>query len=322
MAIAPVRQSNYAAQAGVSTSNAPTATINGVVAGNCLVAVVVAWRLSTSGDLVSAYGTTIGGSAANTWTLAARSARTEFGHRTEITIWVAANCSAGNTVGAPTLVHNDASTNIRQHMDEWSGIATSSPVDKTATASAATLTGTVTVGPTATLAQASQVQISAVADRYNFTWNGSSSGSGAVPSGYTLLQGTVDNSVIAAQSVYRELNSTAGVSTTWTSAAFESHGLVAATATIKVATIVRQLEITALGGATIAGTTGWEAWAWTADPKDIKATYFSGSDVIVTAGKIVLANPPASIVTNQQGQAVAQNSTLTTGLVQWTCKEV
>jgi hypothetical protein len=322
MSIAPVRQSNYAAQAGVSTSTAPTATINGVVAGNCLVAVVVAWRLSTSGDLVSAYGTTIGGSAANTWTLAARSARTEFGHRTEITVWVAPNCSAGNTVGAPTLVHNDASTTIRQHMDEWPGIATSSPVDKTATANAASLTGTITVGPTATLAQASQVQISAVADRYNYSWNGSMSGAGNAPSGYTLLQGTADNTLIAAQSVYRELNSTTAVSTTWTSIAEESHGLVAATVTLKISSTVRQLEITSLGGATISGTTGWEAWAWTADPKDIKATYFSGSDVIVTAGQIVLANPPASIVTDQQGQAVLQNSTLTTGLVQWTCKEV
>ena len=321
MPIAPVRKSNVAELAGATAATMPTASITGVVAGNCLVAVVAAHRLSTSGNLVSAYGTTISGSAANTWSLAARSAFTSAsGHRTEVTIWVAPNCSAGTTVGKPTLVNE--TTTIWHHFDEWPGIATSSPVDKTATGGVASSVGTLTVGPTATLAQAASLQISAVADKFNYAWNGSGSGAGTPPTGHTILQGAASSAILPAQSSYRELASTAGVSATWTTAEPTSHGTVGATVTLKIASLVKQLEITSLGGATIAGTTGWAAWMWTADPKDLKAVYFSGTDVTVTAGKIVLSNPPATITTGQQGQAILQNATLTTGLVQWTCVEV
>jgi hypothetical protein len=323
MPISPSRQSNVATQAGISTSDCPTAVVNGVAAANCLVAVVAAHRLSTSGDLVSAYTTTIGGVAANTWTLARREAITSVGgHRTEITFWVAANCSAGDTTGKPTLVYNDASVSIWHHFDEWAGLATSSPLDKVAGATVAAPGLSLTAGPTATLAQAASLQISAAADRFNYSWNGSSSGAGTPPTGHTILQGTTSNAIVSAQSSYRELSSTAGVSASWATAETTSHGIVGGTITLKIQTTVRRLRIAPLGGVAIAGTTGWAGWIWTADPKDVLGSYKSGGDITVSAGVILVANPPASISTGQTGQCLLENATLTTGLVPWTCEEV
>jgi hypothetical protein len=323
MPISPIRQSNVGTQAGVSTSNCPTAVINGVVAANCHVAIVAAHRLSTAGDLVSAYTTTIGGSPANTWTLARRDAITSAaGHRTELTFWVAANCSAGDTTGKPTLVHNDDSTNVWHHFDEWAGLATSSPLDKVAGATVAAPGLSLTAGPTAALVQAASLQISAAADRFNYAWNGSGAGAGTPPTSHTILQGTTSNTIIAAQSSYRELASTAGVSATWATAETSSHGIVGGTITLKIQTTVRRLRIATLGGVAIAGTTGWAGWIWTADPKDVLGTYKSGGDITVSAGVILVANPPASITTGQTGQCLLENATLTTGLVQWTCEEV
>lgn len=324
MPAAPIRQSNVATQAAVSTSNGPTATVTGVIAGNCLTAVVAAYRLSTVGDIVSAYTTTIGGSPANTWTLARREAITSVGsHRTEITVWVAPNCAAGTTVGRPTFVNNDDSVRVWHHFDEWEDIATTTPVDKVASATTAGSVATITAGPTATLAQAATLQISAVCDRFNFSWNGSDVGAGTAPTGHTILQGTTSNAIIAAQSSYRELSSTAGVSAAWTRPTDAGwHGTAAVTVTLRISTLVRRLRIGGLGGLPIVSTTGWVAWAWTADPKDIRATYYDGANVVPSAGQILLLNPPAGIVVDQQGQAIAQNATLTTGIVQWTCEAV
>jgi hypothetical protein len=322
MPIAPIRQSGVATQAAVDTGTAPTATISGVVAGNCLIAVVAAYRLSTTGDLISGYTTTISGSPANTWTLAARSAITSAGgHRTEITVWVAPNCAAGTTVGRPAIANAD--TSVWHHFDEWPDLPTSTPVDKVATATAAGSVATVTAGPTAALVQAASLQISAVCDRFNFSWNGSGDGAGAPPTGHTILRGTTSNAILAAQSSYRELSSTAGVSAAWTRPTDPGwHGTAAVTVTLRIVTLVRRLRIGNLGGLPIAGTTGWAAWGWTADPKDIRAHYYEGADVSVSAGQILLLNPPAGIVVDQQGQAIAQNATLTTGLVPWTCEAV
>lgn len=318
---APVRQSNVGTQAGVNTSTAPTATISGVLAANCLVAVVAAHRLNTTGDLVSAYTTTIGGSNANTWTLALRQAFTSSGgHRTELTIWVAANCAAGATVGRPTLV-NDG-TSVWHHFDEYATIATTTPIDKVAGAAVASSSLAITAGPTAALVQAASMQISAVVDRFNFSWNGGGSGAGTPPTGHTILQGTVSSTVLPAQSSWRDLSATTGVSAAWTSAEAGSHGLVAGTITLRIQSLVRRLRISNLGGVAIAATTGWEAWAWTADPLDLLPSKYTGSNVVVSAGQILLLNPPAGIAVAQQGQALAQNATLTTGLAPWVCEAV
>lgn len=268
----PVRQSSLVNETARDDANVGGALVNSVASGSLLVAVVAAFCNTSvaSGNIVSGYGTTIGGSPSNTWALAARSAQTVGVWRTEVTIWVAHNVAAGNTTGKPTFT---ASTNeghsVWHHMDEWTGMATSSSVDKTATTSAADGAGAIATTATATLAQADEVVYCAAACRYNYLWNGDYDAPGAPPTtGFTVLQGTTNNAtLLVAQSAYKEVASTAGVSASWAYAEQSGDlGAVAALATLKKSTTSLRLEIDDVDTADITGTTGWTFGAWPANP--------------------------------------------------------
>jgi hypothetical protein len=303
----PVRQSSLVFQVGTQTSTVDPATINGVAAGNALVAVVVAVRPSgTPGDLITGYGTTIGGSAANTWgaspILRVSEKHPTEPHYTEITAWIAHNVSAGDTIGRPVFAFNDASTTVYTHMEEWSDVASSSSVDKTATAVAAVTDTSITVGPTAALDQAEQIVIAVAANRFNFVWNGGFSGAGNAPSTYAILQGRTDNtSGLVAQSVYKEVSATAAVSAVWT---FDPQGnrTVAGIFTLRKSTTTLRLEIDDID-AEIVGTTGWTIGAWpqnafqTGTPGQC-AKVWVGYGATLSGTKLVLPDAPPGAALN------------------------
>lgn len=327
----PIRQSALVNETGRQNSTVAAASISGVAAGNMLIAVCVA-HCSTSvqtGDIVASYGTTIGGSPANTWTLARREAQTIGSWRTEVTIWVAHNVAAGTTLGRPGFT---ASTNpghdIWHHMDEWPGMAASASVDKVGGDVEPENSGTITIPNTAVLAQADQVVYAVCGCRYNFQWNGNGTAPGAPPAGYTVIQGTTDNlSLMVAQSAYREVASTAGVGASWTYAQQPGdRGAVAALATFrKGGASSLRLEIDDIDP-DIASTTGWTIGAWPQNAFQTGtagqcAKVWTGYAATISAGKLILpdAPPGASLndVYNVSGHQPAgtQNLAWTTGIV-------
>lgn len=294
----PVRQSSLVNEAARDDANVAGALINGVASGSLLVAVVVAFCNTSvqSGNIVSGYGTTIGGSPANTWSLAKRIAQTVGVWRTEITVWVAHNVSAGNTTGKPTFT---SSTNeghsVWHHLDEWTGMATSSSVDKTGDDTASDGEGALTIATTAALAQADEVVYAVAACRYNYIWNGSYDAPGTAPSTYTVIQGTTDNaSLIVAQSAYKEVSSTAGVGAAWTYAEQPGDlGGVAALVTLKKSSTSLRLEIDDIDSTDMSGTTGWTIWAWAGDPASAAADKkWTGYAASITGGVLILPDAP------------------------------
>ena len=312
----PVRQSNLVFQAGIDASAINGATINGVESGNTLVAIVVAHRPSSgTGNIVSGYATTIGATPTNTWTLIARAGRLEPAGvwYSEVTAWIASNVAAGNTVGKPTFSLTDALT-VFSHMDEWSGIATSSPVDKTATADESGAAGTLTVGPTGTLSQASEVVIGAIGNRYNYSWTS--------PSGFTVLQSTTDNSTgNVAQSLYREVSATTSLSATWSYVT--GYGpAVGVLFTLKQGTTTLRLEVDNID-ADITGTTGWTFWAWPGDPLDSAASKrWTSYSATLSSGKLVFPDAPSGAAENSTWNVMGYqpSGTLTTGFMSGTVR--
>lgn len=301
----PVRQSGLINEAARNDANVSSASINGVASGNMLVAVCVA-HCSTSvqtGSIVSAYTS----SPSNTWTLGVRHAQTIGSYRTEVTIWVAHNVASGNTTGKPTFTAGtNAGHEIYHHFDEWSGMATSSSVDKTSTVSNAENLATLTVPNTATLAQADQVVYAVAGCRYNYQWNGSGPGGpGAAPTNFTILQGETNNSVMVAQSVYREVAATAGVGATWTYAQQPGdRGAIAVVVTLKKggASSLR-LEIDNIDSTDMSGTTGWTIGAWPQSPFQTGAggqcaKVWSAYSASITSGKLILPDAPPGASVN------------------------
>lgn len=328
----PIRQSALVNETGRQDSTVAGALINGVATGSMLIAVVVAHCSTTvqTGDIVSGYGTTIGGTPTNTWALAVRQAQTIGTWRTEVTIWVAHNVAAGNTTGRPTFT---AGTNpghdVWHHMDEWTAMLASGSVDKTGSDVEPENSGTITIPDTAALAQADQVVYCAVGCRYNFVWNGNFSAPGGPPTpGYTVVQGTVDNATLmVAQSAYKEVASTAGVGASWTYAQQTGdRGAVAALATFrKGGASSLRLEIDDID-TDITGTTGWTIGAWAQNPFQTGTAgqcskVWTSYAATVTSGKLILpdAPPGASVndVYNVSGHQPAgtQNLAWTTGVV-------
>jgi hypothetical protein len=321
----PVRQSNLVVNSAVAPASVTGATINGVEAGNCLVAIVIAYYpAGTDTDLVTGYGTTIAGSASNTFANALRVRRGDAsGWYTELTAWVAPNVSAGNTIGKPTFALTGSHW-VFTHMDEWAGIATTSPVDETDTDSVAAAAGTasITVGPTGTLSQASQVVIAAAGNRYNYIWNGGY-GSGNAPSTYTVLRGITDNTGGAVgQSVYKEVTSTAAVSATWTFA--DGYGpAVAGIFTLKTSSATLRLEVDDID-TEITGTTGWTFWAWAGDPDTAPAAKkWTAYAATIVSGKLVFpdAPPGATDASTWNVMGYQPSGTLTTGFMTGTVRE-
>jgi hypothetical protein len=295
-----VRQSPLINAAGVQDSTVDGALISGVASGNMLVAVVAAHCATSvqSGDIVSGYTS----SPSNTWTLAAgsRSAQTIGSFRTETTIWVAHNVGAGATTGKPTFTSgSNPGHEVWHHMDEWADMATSASVDRAGVAVAAEDTGTITIATTGVLAQADQVVYCVAACRWNYVWNGEFTAPGNPPATYTVLQGTTDNSVLVAQSAYKEVSSTAGVGASWSYAQQPGdRGAVASLVTLKKggASSLR-LEIDNIDTADITGTTGWTIGAWAADPFQTGASgqcakVWTSYSATISSGKLIFPDAP------------------------------
>lgn len=294
MPISPVRQSNLVVQQSVDGDSVTGATINGVAAGNTLTACVVAIRDGmASGDIISGYSTTIGGSASNTWTLmtGSRSAYSSGARRTEVTWWIASSVSAGDTIGKPTFAFSDDSTMVFTHMDEWSGIASSSPVDQAKTATAAAGNTSIATGSTGTLAQASEVVLVAWGNRWCYQ------DPPQIPSGYTQLQAIAGNNgtnpYLAGRSFYKEVSATTAQSAT-VSQTDDFDGSAISLVTLKLGSTTLRLEIDDIDTTDITGTTGWTIYAWTGDPGDAAAAKkWTGYDAVISSGKLILPDAPS-----------------------------
>lgn len=312
-----VRQSNVVAEANVAAASVSSVTITGVAAGNCLVAIVVVHSpTGNTNDLCTGFGTTISGTAANTWTLARREGELDSGGYwySELTIWTAPNVSAGTTVGKPTF-SSDA-LYVRVHMDEFSGLVTTSVVDTAASGSSDNTTTQVSTGSSGTLAQASQIIVAAFGGRYQYRINNGESGPGIAPTGYTILQGTTDNSLgVIGQSVYREVSSTDAVSVTWT---YGAPGVgLAALVTLKAASAGLRLEVDNIK-TSIDTTTGWTFWAWSDDPLDGSAKKrWQSYTASVSGGKLIFPDAPAGAAAGSTFNVMGYqpSGTLTTGMM-------
>lgn len=316
---APIRQSSLVLQSNIAAVDVTGATINGVASGNCLTAIVVAHRPSSATtSLCTGYGTTISGVAANTWTNVLRIGRLDQDGvwYSEITAWVAPNSAAGDTVGKPTFGFTNALT-VYTHMDEWTGIVTSSPVDRTSTITDVGTTNPLTVGPTSTLTEASQTVIAVVANRYNYHWNNGYSSGGNAPSGYTLVRGNVDNTNgNVAQTVYKDVAATTGVSAAWSYV--ENYGpVVAALFTLRQGSSTLRLEVDNID-TEITGTTGWTFWAWSGDPLDAAAAKrWTSYDASLSGGKLIFPDAPSGAAGGSTWNVMGYqpNGTLTTGFM-------
>lgn len=176
-------------------------------------------------------------------------------------------------------------------------MAASAAVDKTSTDTEPENSGTITIPPTATLAQADQVVYAVAASRYNFAWNGSFAAPGTPPSGFTVAQGTTDNSLLVAQSAYREVAGTDGVGASWTYAQQTGdRGAVAALVTLRKGSTSLRLEIDSID-TEVVGTTGWTIGAWAGNPFQTGALgqcsrAWTGYAAVVSGGKLILPDAP------------------------------
>ena len=138
-----------------------------------------------------------------------------------VEIWYKANVSAG----AETLTITPTSTSgnyVTAVAQEWSGMATSSPLDRTGTS------GTLTVSTSAATTQANEVVFTvAVADA------GSSNVNWGTPSGYTLIARENDsNTYTGLQAAYKIVAATGTQSATHTNSSVSADTIIA---TFKVA---------------------------------------------------------------------------------------
>lgn len=286
-------QGSTAAVPTLSTGHANlTATLTGVTAGHAVIVVTHAYKQSTaSGDLVT--GITIGGVAA---TLAKREANsnTTTTHRTETCVWYLLNQTGTKAI----VLSVNGTLAVNWHGDSWP-IATSAALDKTAGAWVQGAGATIScpsTGDSGTLAQAAELVIAAVTDRFQYGWNSGYSDPGNAPSGYTALSGQVADNVnrVGCQTIYKETNTTAGVSASWTPA--QTGGdVTSALATFKISTVQRRIKVFA--DASVNGVTGITGFAWIGNPKDTLATEWLGVNAEATGGIVYLANPPSTWTT-------------------------
>ena len=138
-------------QSVTNTSSGSPITLtlpNPTTAGNCLVVCVG----TTAGTSATVSGITLGGAAGNFAVAKAVQSSTIV----DCEIWTDANCAGSQTSVVVTLTGNVSC--IAQVM-EWSGIVTSSPVDKTSSSTSGS--STYTSGATAALTQPSEIAIGA-----------------------------------------------------------------------------------------------------------------------------------------------------------------
>lgn len=299
-----------------------TLSIAGVVAGNALIAQVVAHRAGTpSGNLIAGIGSRIGGSPANTWQLAVRESYVSgAGAMTEVTIWYALNVAAGDTSIELDFQYEDDSTFCRWGVDEWAGILTSGALDKTASSEVGPNSASITVTGT-TLAQAAELVIGAVGNKWNFSWNGSASGAGAAPAGgYTVLRGDTDNAVMSFQAAYKEVSATTAPTITWDQVNDADQGCVAALATFRIGTINRRIRVAF--DAAINGATGITAYAWRGLLESVLPKKYTGLTAEASGGVLLIPVAAGDYTTGESVSVIAYQPsgtggcTLTTGTVE------
>jgi hypothetical protein len=216
---------------------------------------VGAFRNASSGNVVDSYDFTTSAGTVNVASPALRVAYQDGATwRTELTVWVQPNAPAGITTGKPVLTVDDSGNNVQHVFCEISDIATSTPVDKTASATNAGVSGTTSItATTATLAQANEIVFFAFADRWNYEINGNSS-TGAVPSGsgFTLLAGDASNTYLSFAVGYKVVSATTAISLTSTFVDQADQGQVFGIVTLKGSTTNLRVEITGFDPAVVA----------------------------------------------------------------------
>jgi hypothetical protein len=280
-----------------SGSAGASATLTGVTAGHAVIVVTAAMRAGTaSGNLID--GVTVGGTSA---TLAKREGYVSPANATtEVCIWYVLNLTSGDKSVALDFTYEDDSTYCNWHADSWA-IATSSALDVTSSAEFTANTSTVSVplsGATGTLAQASELVIAAVANKWNYEWNGLGTNPGAAPTGYTVLAGSCEDNLnlCSFQTAYKETSSTSGVSCSWGQVNGGDQGCVTALATFKISTVTKRIKVRA--DAAMNNAAGITAYAWLGDPSGEYAQKWTAQAAESTGGVLYLANPPASWATS------------------------
>ena len=191
-------QSKSATAASVTTV---TVTLtSSTTAGNCLIVAVVT-SASPSNPTVS--GITLGGAAGN-FAQSATAGNPSVDSES-VFIWADPNCAGGQTAVSVTLSAASGSCNV--WVMEWSGLVTSTPVDKTAGQAQSAVTSWSSTA-TATTTQASEVAVGAVG-----TFNGTGVGTITGPSSpwTNLAQVTSASTHVGLLAGYNILSSTGTV---------------------------------------------------------------------------------------------------------------
>jgi len=287
---------------GDSGSALASHSLAGVADANCLIARIAVFRYSTaSGPMLTA----ISDDKGNTWVLVdSEEATSGSGHRTALYLYAAYDVAAGTTVVSLDFATEDDANYVSWEVDEWSGLATASAADKTASATTESEVATsISTGATATLAQAVQTVIAFAAGPYIYAWN-DVGGSGSPPSGYTLINGNTTNmgsDELPFQSCYKNVASTSPVSAAWTIPTGSGQINCAIVATFKDATATA-LVVEVNVDDDIASETPTEMYVHAGGrPDQVLATRYTGSSITITgtAGSYKVRLTPAPAGTSE-----------------------
>jgi hypothetical protein len=282
-----VQTSSVSRFTGQSNSAGASITLTGVTAGNALIAVACATRLSTgSGNLVDA----VTSSPAATWTAAGSSLWTQAGgHRVAIHAFVAHAVTGGSTTVTLDTTYETNDTYVSWFFFEVSGLAASASFDKTDDANAIDSASTITAGPTATLATASQFIIAVAASRYWWNYNGGT----AAPSGYTTLASSVVNdSVISTfHASYKNVSATTAVDATWTVPSASDGGVALVSTFRNSSSVIRCTFVNGTPPDDITGVTGITAYVWEGDPADSLPIKYTGLSAEVSGNTLLIPAP-------------------------------
>ncbi|MBP6564050.1 MAG: hypothetical protein KA200_00395 [Burkholderiales bacterium] len=293
MAAALIQASSVKAFKGDSASADAKITLgSAVTATSTLIAYVAAQRLSTATPgLINALSSTIGGSPANTWSIANAAQKISdsgSNHQTESLIAVAMNVSAGTTEVALDFVYEDANTVVSWFVEEWSGLALTSIVNGVADGSCNHEATSTTSASTAGLVTTDDMAFAVLSGMFLAAVNG---GSPQTPtSGWThrgsQLVGTVLDNRAPFHVQSKQLASSSAISVAYThDIAYQGNAV--ALATFRSQTVNKRIEITGIDTA-VNGTTGWSIRHWLTDTDGSAFRKVEGITAEASGGKIYI----------------------------------
>ncbi|MCW3996390.1 MAG: hypothetical protein NWE98_09640, partial [Candidatus Bathyarchaeota archaeon] len=243
----------------VSGSTSLTATLTQApLSGNVLIAVIGTYRNgSTTVRTVDSINGGSGGTS--TWTKAISQSRTwtqyPVSYAINIEIWYGVVSSPSTTVTA--TLSGSSSTDAVIQLMEYSGIATTTPLDKTSTASN---TGTSTsTGTTTTTAQASELWIGGVTVGANYAQT-------TPQNNFELINGATFASTMSVSALQRIVTSTGAASTGTTISSSSNYVGAIATFKSQISVTVTSSPDTGDGFVTVNGTARTSPFTFNANP--------------------------------------------------------